>query len=271
MSRLAGAIEGARAKGRAAFIPYVTAGDPSLEATALFAKTLAAAGADILELGVPFTDPFADGPVNQSAAQRALLGGTTLNGILDAVTHMRASGLDIPIVLFTYFNPVLNMGRRDFCRLSRKAGVDGALIVDLPPEEADSYIEEARRSGLETVFLASPTTSPERLRLIDASSTGFVYYVSRLGVTGARENLSATLAEELNTVKGTVKAPVAVGFGISTPDQAREAAAHADAVVVGSALVKFARHDDVNKAAEMMNELASRMIAGLGLTPRPEV
>ena len=265
--RLADAIRRARNHGRAAFIPYITAGDPDLDATSRFARGLEGAGADVIELGVPFTDPFADGPVNQRAAQRALAGGTTLVGILDGVSRMRADGLTIPIVLFTYFNPVLRMGLEAFCTRSRKAGVDGALIVDLPPEEAAVYLEHAGSADLETVFLASPTTTTERLQRIDAASSGFLYYVSRLGVTGTRDRLSSSLGDELDRVRTIVSGPLAVGFGISTPIQAAEVASRADAVVVGSALVRFAQDHPVEEAARRMADLTKAMVTAMAQPP----
>ncbi|HAH05776.1 MAG TPA: tryptophan synthase subunit alpha [Elusimicrobia bacterium] len=261
--RLSRAILRANRAGRAAFIPYLAAGDPSLAATGSFLEVLREAGADIIELGVPFSDPIADGPVNQRAAERALAAGATLPGILEMVRGVRRTGLATPLVLFSYYNPVLRMGPAVFAQAARAAGVDGALIVDLPPEEAGAYRKAAGAAGLETVFLASPTTSEERLKLIARASTGFIYYVSRLGVTGARESLSQTLDEELTRIKRVAAKPVAVGFGISTPEQAACAARGADAVVVGSALVRLLEDAAPGQAAARIGESARALAAAL--------
>ncbi len=261
--RLAQAIAAARAKGRAAFIPYITAGDPNLEATADFVESLAKAGADIVELGVPFSDPIADGPVNQKAAERALASGTSLDNIFTTVERLRRRGAAIPIVLFTYFNPIHSMGLENFARRARSAGVDGVLVVDLPPEEAGPHIEAARAADLETVFLASPTTSVCRLSLINDASSGFVYYVSRLGVTGERPELSKTLAQEIARVRRHVTVPLAVGFGISTPEQAASVGGLADAVVVGSALVRLIAENPPEIARELLGRRAAAMVGAL--------
>ncbi|MFH1723366.1 MAG: tryptophan synthase subunit alpha [Elusimicrobiota bacterium] len=263
--RIARALRRAREEGRAAFIPYITAGDPSLEWTGRYLRALTDAGADIVELGVPFSDPIADGKVNQRAAERALAAGATLAKILDLVRSERARGCEAPIVLFTYYNPLLRMGLKSFAARAKEAGVDGVLVVDLPPEEAAVHGETLRGAGIDTVFLASPTTTEERLPRISAASSGFVYYVSRLGVTGERARLSETLAGELARVRRHVDKPVAVGFGISTPDQAGDVAALAgvDAVVVGSALVKFVEKHAPEEAGRLMAELARSLVSAL--------
>lgn len=262
MGELRAAIAAARDAGRAAFIPYLTAGDPSLDATGTFVRALAEAGADIIELGIPFSDPIADGPVNQRAAERALAAGTTLAGVLDALETWRAGGFATPVVVFTYFNPVLRMGLETFARRAKAAGAQGALIVDLPPEEAGEWLAAAKAAGVETVFLAAPTTEPERLPAIDAASSGFLYYVSRLGVTGTRDALPLQLAADVAALKAKVTAPVAVGFGISTPEQAALVAAHADAVVVGSALVRVIEERGAGAAADL-KELAGSLAEAL--------
>ncbi|MGE0435212.1 MAG: tryptophan synthase subunit alpha [Planctomycetota bacterium] len=264
---LAAHLRAIRDSGRAAFIPYITAGDPSLAQTAVYLRQLAAAGADLIELGVPFSDPIADGVVNQQAAERALAAGTTLGGILDMVAALRADGFATPCIVFTYLNPLLRMGVDAFAERAAAAGVQGALVVDLPPEEADEFVPALHARGLDTVFLASPTTPPERLARVAAASSGFVYYVSRLGVTGERQALSDSLADEVSRVRAAVAPlPVAVGFGISTPEQAAAVAAHADGVVVGSALVKFladAARDPAG-AGERMAALARSIAGALG-------
>jgi len=237
--RIANAFSKARSENRAAFVPYLTAGDPGLKWTLQYLDRLTEAGADIIELGVPFSDPIADGPVNQRSSERALKGGTTLSGILDAVAGKREDGYETPLVLFSYFNPIQRMGVDRFAGRAARAGVDGVLIVDLPPEEAVEYRASLAAAGLDTVFLASPTTTDERLEAIAEASTGFVYYVSRLGVTGTRSELADSLEDDLARARRKIAKPIAVGFGISTPDQAGAVAQIADGVVVGSALVKL--------------------------------
>ncbi|HRJ66605.1 MAG TPA: tryptophan synthase subunit alpha [Alphaproteobacteria bacterium] len=228
----------ARAEKRAAFIPFVMAGDPDMAASVEILLALQESGAAAIELGVPFSDPVADGETVQRAAERALAAGATLAGVFDMLTSARARGLSIPVCLFSYLNPVFYMGYAAFAAAARKAGAQGALIVDLPPEAADDYLAAMKAEGMETVFLCSPTTSPARLARIDAASSGFVYYVSREGVTGAQENLPASLGEKLAALRATLQSPLAVGFGISTPAHVKALEGAADAVVVGSALVK---------------------------------
>lgn len=256
-------IQKLKAQGHAAFIPYVMAGDATLEDTQRYVTALISAGADIIELGVPFSDPMADGPTNQLAAERALKNGTSLKDILGFVETMRLNGNTIPIVLFTYYNPVFKMGIKEFAEQAERAGVDGILSVDLPPEEAGDYCRILGEKKIETVFLASPTTTDERLRLIDQKSTGFVYYVSRTGVTGAQAELSKSLGSEIERVKRFVKNPLAVGFGISTPEQAATVGKLADGVVVGSALVKLIEKNPVREAEKKIRALASSMVEAI--------
>lgn len=265
MDRLSRALASARSRGRAAFIPFLSAGAPSLRATRLFLEALDDS-ADIVELGVPFSDPVADGPVIQEASERALRAGTTLERILGLVSELKARGRYRPeILLFSYLNPVLAMGFSTFARRAARAGAAGTLLVDLPPEEAGEHLRAARSAGLGTVFLASPTTSPGRLRLIGDISTGFVYYVSRLGVTGARPSLPAGLGAQLKRVRALCGKPLAVGFGISTPRQTAQAARHADGVVVGSALVRLSLEYPPTKAARRIGALARAMKGALCL------
>jgi len=240
VSRLAAAFAAAAAQGRPAVMPYVTAGDPSLAATAALLPALAAAGADIVELGVPFSDPLADGPTNQRAAQRALQAGTTVAGVLDTVAHVRQQGLAIPIVLLVYYNCIYRHGEEHFVEAAAAAGVDGLIVPDLPPEEAGSLRSVAAAAGLDLVPLAAPTSTDQRLALIGQVARGFIYCVSVTGVTGARSTLPAELAGFLRRVRQAAgnRVPLAVGFGISTPDQVREVGRWADGVIVGSALVE---------------------------------
>lgn len=238
MNRIEQRFQELKARGETAFIPYITAGDPGLEQTEQIVYAMEEAGVDIVEFGVPFSDPVGDGVVIQEAAQRALARGVTPRSILDLVGKMRAR-TQIPILLFTYFNPVLAYGIERFAREAAEAGVDGVLCVDLPPEEAGEYKAALDQHGLCTVFLIAPTTPDERIALITSQCTGFVYYVSRLGVTGERTSLVSGLQEAVARIHRHTDKPVAVGFGISTPEQAREVAGMAEGVVVGSAIVRL--------------------------------
>jgi tryptophan synthase alpha chain len=227
-----------RAEGRPVFVAFLTAGDPSLDHTVEAALALDRAGADVLELGVPFSDPLADGPVIQRSSERALARGVTLPGVLGAVRRIRERS-ELPLLLFSYYNPLLQYGIARLARDAKAAGVDGALVTDLPPEEAEEWIAQARAADLDTVFLASPTSPPERLKRVAEASRGFVYAVSRTGVTGERQALSKDASPLVERLRALTDVPVALGFGLSTPEQVREAAAIADGVVVGSALVRF--------------------------------
>jgi tryptophan synthase alpha chain len=238
VSAIAEVFARCRAERRPAFIPFIVAGDPDLETTGRLLFALARGGADIIEVGVPFSDPIADGPVNQRAATRALSHGTSLSDVLRLVAKHR-DALGVPIVLFTYFNPIHARGVETFADQAAASGVDGVLCVDLPTDEAESYAATVHGAGLDTIFLLAPTSTPERMKRADQLSRGFVYYVSRAGVTGEREAVRSDLAKELKRVRKKVRLPLAVGFGISTRDQVREVAKVADGVVVGSALVRL--------------------------------
>lgn len=239
MSALRDVFARCRAERRAAFIPFLTAGDPDLATTGELLQAFVAGGADVIELGVPFSDPIADGPVIQRASTRALAAGTTLSGILRLVAQSR-DRLGVPIVLFTYFNPVHARGLASFAEQAAASGVDGVLCVDLPPEEGGRELVPALRAhGLDTIFLLAPTSTRERVRVVNESSSGFVYYVSRTGVTGAREELPKELLKEAKRLRRRLSLPLAVGFGISTPRQVAAVASVADGVVVGSALVEL--------------------------------
>lgn len=237
MSSIAEVFERCRQEKRAAFIPYLTAGDPDLATTPALLKALVAAGADIIELGVPFSDPIADGPTNQRAAFRALASGTTLSGILQMISRHREE-LGVPLVLFTYFNPIHARGAARFAEQAALSGVDGVLVVDLPPEEGEAELFPAlRERGVCSIQLLAPTSTPERIRQASEAGSGFLYYVSRTGVTGTRESLALGLRKQIKKIRRKVSLPLAVGFGISTSEQAAEVARVADGVVVGSALV----------------------------------
>jgi tryptophan synthase alpha chain len=238
MGRIGERFEKRRAEGKPAFVAFLTAGDPSLDRTVGAAVELDRAGADVLELGVPFSDPMADGPVIQRASERALARGVTLPRVLETVHRIRERS-ELPLLLFSYYNPLLQHGLERLAHEAREAGVDGVLVTDLPPEEAREWVVAARAADLDTVFLASPTSPPERLRLVAEATRGFVYAISRTGVTGEREALSEDARPLVGRLRALTQVPVALGFGLSTPEQVREAAAVADGVVVGSALVRF--------------------------------
>ncbi|HEY2341711.1 MAG TPA: tryptophan synthase subunit alpha [Chthoniobacteraceae bacterium] len=229
-------FEELRSAGSKAFVAYISAGDPNLQATCRLALALERAGVDILELGVPFSDPLADGIVNQLAASRALAAGTTVHGVLDAVREIRRAS-QIPIVLYTYVNPIYRYGFAKFHQDAEAAGVDGLLILDLPPDEDAENPELIEHSTLKRIRLIAPTTPPERIAKLTADASGFVYYVSREGVTGARSDVPVALADQVAAIRATTKLPIAVGFGISNPAHVAEVARVADAVVVGSAIV----------------------------------
>ncbi len=257
-----------KAQGRAGFIAYITAGDPDLERTLDIALALEGAGVDLLELGLPFSDPLADGPTNQAAATRALAAGATTAGVLEMVRKLRERS-EIPVILYTYANPMLLYGFERFHRDCEAAGVDGLLILDVPPDEiapgrnADMQVERK----LKYVRLIAPTTRPERIKTIAAAAEGFIYYVSREGVTGERTSLVEDLDERVTLIKEHTGLPVAVGFGISTPEQVREVARSADAVVVGSAIVRrIAEHtadpEMPAKVADFVRPLCEAMRRG---------
>jgi len=226
-----------RAASRAGLIAYIAAGDPNLAATHALALAFEGAGVDLLELGVPFSDPLADGIVNQMAASRALAAGTTVRGVLEVVRGIRQDS-QLPIVLYTYLNPIYRYGFEAFHRDAESAGVDGLLILDLPPDEDARNAELKQASGLCRIRLIAPTTPPERIAQLTADASGFIYYVSREGVTGERADIAASMAERVAAIRKTTSLPIAVGFGISTAAHVREVAKVADAVVVGSAIVK---------------------------------
>jgi tryptophan synthase alpha chain len=229
-------------EGRKAFIVYIGAGDPDLEATRRLALAFDQAGVDVLELGVPFSDPLADGLVNQLAAQRGLASGTTPPKVLETVAAIRRQS-QIPIVLYIYFNLIHKVGLERFIADAAKAGVDGLLVLDLPPEEGDSYETLMRRAGLCHIYLVAPTTPEDRMEFIVKRGSGFIYYVSREGVTGMQRQVAANLAEQIARIRAHTTLPIAVGFGISSPEQAKLVARVADGCVVGSAVVnQIAQH-----------------------------
>jgi tryptophan synthase alpha chain len=225
-----------RGSGELGIVTYITAGDPSLDATLQFVLTLAEAGADVIELGVPFSDPLADGPTIQRASERALKSGTTLAGVIDLVRRIRQSS-QVPLVLFSYYNPILQMGLEKFARAASEAGADGVLAIDLTPEESADYRRILAANHLDTIFLGAPTSTDERLAEIAAVSSGFLYLVSRTGVTGAKDALPDDLPALIRRARAVTQLPIAVGFGVSLPGHVSVLGGLADAAVVGSALV----------------------------------
>jgi len=262
MSALSEMFARCRAEDRAAFVPFLVAGDPDLDTTGRLLVALERAGADAIEIGVPFSDPIADGPVIQAASERALAGGVTLEQILARVARLRAP-LGVPLVLFSYANPILAYGVERFAEQAAASGIDAVLVVDLPPEEAEEELAPRLAAhGVDLVFLLAPTSGRERIDRVARTGSGFVYFVSRAGVTGEQEALATELPRQLAAVRRRVGLPVAVGFGISTPEQVAAVAALADGVVVGSALVRLA-HDcrDEPDPVALVEERARQLAA----------
>jgi tryptophan synthase alpha chain len=237
MSRIAARFEQLRGRGRTALIPFVTAGDPSPEVTVPLMHAMVRAGADLIELGVPFSDPIADGPVIQRATERALALGVSLDDVLEMVRRFRAKDSETPVILMGYLNPIEVMGYDSFAVEARQAGLDGALIVDVPPEEGNALVATLKAQGLDLVYLLAPTSTESRIARIGEVASGFVYYVSVKGVTGAGNLDTAAVAEKVKLIKSLIRLPVGVGFGINTPETAAQVAQVADAVIVGSAIV----------------------------------
>lgn len=238
MSRIEGAFASLKERGEKGLVVYLTAGDPDARASLSYMRAAADAGADILEVGIPFSDPMADGPTIQAAARRALDAGMTTARALSLISRFRRTHSAIPLVVFGYYNPFFRYGASRFCRDARSAGADGVLVVDLPCEESGEMLPEIRRAGLDWIPLVSPTSGTERIRRAVALGSGFLYLISVTGITGVRKTLPRGIAAWARTVKGRTDLPVAVGFGISSPGMARAAARTADAAVVGSACVK---------------------------------
>lgn len=263
MTRISETFAALRSRGEVALIPYITAGDPDLATTFHLVHELARQGADLIELGVPFSDPMADGPTHQRAAERALRSGTSIARVLDLAQNLRRT-LPVPLILFTYYNPVFRYGGDRFARDARQAGVDGVLCVDLPPEEADELKRETDRQDLDLIFLLAPTSSLSRVRTVLTRARGFVYYVAVTGVTGARATLPPDLSEMVRRIRAISPVPVGVGFGISSPEQAAEVASVADAVIVGSALSQIIEtHGGQPDLIERIGVFASSLKQGI--------
>ncbi len=265
MNRIDQAFERLRGENTRALIAYLTAGDPSPDRTADLVLALEAGGADIIELGVPFSDPIADGPVIQRASDRALAAGATLTGVLDIIKQVRETS-EVPIVVFSYLNPVLRYGFEEFAEDAATSGADGALLTDLNIEAAEPYLAEMRRHGLATIFLGSQTTSQERLRRVAKASSGFLYLVSMAGVTGTRTTLSDQAIPLLERARRATDLPLAIGFGLSKPEHMRAVAPHAEGAIVGSAFMRVVEEaEGAADLAEGLRKLAAELKEGLRL------
>lgn len=267
MNRIENAFSKAKAENRSIFVSYVCAGDPNVEASLEICRTLIKSGVDVLEIGVPFSDPLADGLTNQLAAERALEAGTTGEDVFNLVRFLRKENDTAPVVFYTYYNLMFSVGLDAYVAEAKEAGVDGLLVLDLPPEEAEDYMASCERCGMKTVFLLAPTTPEERVKYIAQCATGFIYYVSRTGVTGVRDNLASDLGEMVTMIKRHSDKPLVVGFGIHNRDQVRAVAELADGVVVGSAIVNTIK-DNLGDESAMLNrmgELVTDLVEGTKL------
>jgi len=243
-------------------IAYVTCGDPDLATTREVILAAIDAGASVIELGVPFSDPLADGPVIQRASERALKHGTSLRNVLTLASEVREHSQSVGLVIFSYLNPILRMGLAKFCHVARLAGVDGTLITDLPVEESAEYLREARKNDLATIFLAAPTSADQRLKMIAQVSSGFIYAISRTGVTGARQQMTGDAQSLVKRIRRFSKLPVAVGFGISTPAQFAAVGKFAEAAVVGSGIVHIIEQNPGREAASVAEFVGQLLAAG---------
>ena len=260
MNRIEQRFADLRAAAHKGFVAYIGAGDPNLTATESLGVALADAGVDILELGVPFSDPLADGLVNQLAAQRGLASGTSPGGVLESVAAIRKKS-QVPIVLYIYFNLIHKRGLGNFIQSAADAGVDGLLVLDLPPEEADEFEQLMKQAGLCSIWLVAPTTPEARIQSIVARGSGFIYYVSREGVTGMQTSISESIAERTGLIRKYTDLPIAVGFGISNAEQAREVAASCEAIVVGSAIVnQIAEHGEAADLAPRVGAFVENLV-----------
>jgi tryptophan synthase alpha chain len=262
MSKIDQKFKKLKKEGRAALIPFIIAGDPDIKTTEALVCKMAECGADIIEIGVPFSDPLLDGPTIQAASYRALQRGAGLKEIFK--TTKRLDGINTSLVIMTYYNPVFRYGLKPFAIDCRECGIDGVIIPDLPPEEAGPWVREAREVDLDSIFLASPTSPPERTNRVSQHSRGFIYYISVMGVTGTREKLPNDLEFAVRNIKEQTKKPVAVGFGISNPEQMRDVGRFADGVIIGSAIVKLVEenlnHSDlITPVRDFVSSLANTL------------
>ncbi|MEO8218065.1 MAG: tryptophan synthase subunit alpha [Acidobacteriota bacterium] len=264
MNRITAAFKRLRGERRCGLIAYVTCGDPDVPVTVDIVRELERSGADLIELGIPFSDPIADGPVIQAASYRALQRGTTIDDVFRIAASVREQST-IPLIAFSYLNPILRYGLVRFAQRAAESGIDGVLVTDLPPEAADEFRATMRGSGLVMIFLATPTTPDRRLRLIDRFSDGFVYYVSTTGVTGSRRELAEGLLERLKTIRQTLRHPLAVGFGVSRREHFLQLREVCDAVVVGSAIVNAVGEGDDREAPRRAGNVVRAILGGVPL------
>lgn len=261
MSRLQTTFETLRARGQRAFMPFITCGDPNLATTRILLERYIAAGADIIELGIPFTDPLADGPTIQRASERALAAGTTMDDALGLIADVRSTFPDTPLVPMTYVNPVFQIGFDEFARRCAEAGVDGVIISDIPPEAAGEWIAAGRKHGVDTIFLVAPTSDADRIKAVTEASSGFIYAVARMGVTGAKSDVPPEISDLIARVKTQTQTPICAGFGFSSPEQIAATCrdSEVDGIVVASALIdlleKLPGEAGINAAAEMVHAL----------------
>lgn len=260
MNRIDKALAELKSKGKKAFIPFITAGDPTLDITKSLIKTLESVGADIIELGIPFSDPIADGPSIQRASLRSLEHNTSLRDVIKIVTEIRKE-TQIPIVLMGYYNPIFKYGVSKFAKDAVESGVDGVIVADLPPDESAELTKSAKEHNLSIIFLVAPTSTSDRVKLIAESCTGYIYCVSTTGVTGARDKVSDMLNPTLGLIRKYTDKPIAVGFGVSTPDQAMEVAKVADGVIIGSAIVNIIEKykDNTLEMLSSVKDFASKL------------
>jgi tryptophan synthase alpha chain len=263
VTRIGCLFERLKRENRKGLIAYLTAGDPTPDRTPALVAALERGGADLIELGVPFSDPVADGPVIQRAGERALKAGTTLRGVLDIARQIRVTS-EIPLLLFTYLNPVLRYGLERLAADAAAAGIDGCLLTDASVEEAGAYAEAMHRHNLDTVFLAAPTSTERRLKLVAQYSTGFVYLVSRTGVTGEQEKISDLIAPLIRDMRAVTSLPLAVGFGVSKPEHVAELGQHVEAVVVGSAIVRVIEKHAGPELEQHLEEFTRSLKSGFG-------
>ncbi|RMF93369.1 MAG: tryptophan synthase subunit alpha [Candidatus Schekmanbacteria bacterium] len=262
LSRIKEKFNQTLSKGRSAFIPYICAGDPNLEASGRILLELQARGVDIIELGIPFSDPIADGPTIQKASLRSLKSGTTVKKIYRLLKDIE-NHIEVPIVVMTYYNPVLKYGVERFFDNFKSVGVDGIIVPDLPPDEAEDFIKISEDYDIDSIFLLSPTSNYERIRRVSRASRGYIYYVSVLGVTGARDTLSNTLGKKVKEIKKYTKLPISVGFGISTPKQVSEVSKIAEGVIVGSAIIRVIESNLGKSAIEKkVGKYVSKLLNG---------
>jgi tryptophan synthase alpha chain len=271
MARLSEHLQALRARGERAVVPFLTAGDPDLETTEALVLAMAESGADVIEIGLPFSDPFGEGPTIQRASERALARGVDLRACLELVARVRPA-IEVPLLVMGYANPMLSMGEKGFAEAASAAGVDAIIVQDLPPEEGQSFYACCREQKIEPVLLAAPTTTPERLAMLARETRGFLYYVSLTGVTGARKALAADIERNVRAAQALGEAPVCVGFGVSTPEQAAEISRYADGVVVGSAIVDRieaagSRDEAVESVAKFVRELKQAVGGAVAVKP----